>query len=173
MLRQSPSLVILVNEQDEPIGTMEKMEVHRKGLLHRAFSVFVRNERGEILLQQRAIEKYHCGGLWTNTCCSHPFPEENIVDAAHRRLLEEMGFDCQLKKIFNFTYRAHFSNGLIEHEYDHVLLGQYDGPVLPDSAEVQDYAFLSVDVISKKLLSDPDVFTPWFHIAFSKMKNFL
>src|SRR4249919_2599143 len=112
--------VILVNEQNEAIGTMEKMEAHRKALLHRAFSVFIFNSKGEMLLQQRALNKYHSGGLWTNACCSHPRPGELIEDAATRRLKEELGFETPLKKIFQFTYQASFDNGLTEHEFDHV-----------------------------------------------------
>src|SRR5687768_14206462 len=135
--------VILVNEQDEPVGTMEKLEAHQKGLLHRAFSVFVVNKNGEMLLQQRAQDKYHSGGLWTNTCCSHPLPGENVLDASHRRLMEEMGFDCPLREIFSFTYRAEFDNGLTEHEFDHVFFGEYDGEVIPDTAEVQATRYLS------------------------------
>ncbi len=121
--------VILVNEADEPIGTMEKMEAHVKGLLHRAFSIFIFNSRGEMLLQQRAGGKYHNGGLWTNTCCSHPIPGEKVLSAAKRRLSEEMGFVTELSPAFNFTYKATFDNGLTEYEYDHVLTGVYDGDV--------------------------------------------
>ena len=118
--------MILVNERDEPLGSMEKMEAHRKGALHRAFSVFIFNSRGEMLLQQRALKKYHSGGLWTNACCSHPRPGETNEAAALRRLREEMGFDTSLQQIFSFTYRASFNNGLTEHEYDHVFAGIYD-----------------------------------------------
>ena len=147
--------VILVNEQDEMTGVMEKMEAHQKGLLHRAFSVFVMNEAGEMLLQQRALDKYHSGGLWTNSCCSHPYPGESVVDAAHRRLYEEMGFDCPLAELFQFTYRTDFENGLIEHEYDHVLVGTYNGTVNPNSQEVNDHRFMSVEAISRLLHNSP------------------
>lgn len=115
--------VILVNELDQETGLMEKMEAHEKGLLHRAFSVFIMNDQGDMLLQQRALDKYHSGGLWTNACCSHPLPGEAVEAAAHRRLSEEMGFDCPLRELFQFTYRTEFDNGLIEHEYDHVWTG--------------------------------------------------
>src|ERR1044071_5474301 len=117
--------VILVNEHDEQIGTMEKMEAHRKAMLHRAFSVFVFSARKEMLLQQRAFTKYHSGGLWTNACCSHPMPGEKTEDAAKRRLMEEMGFKALIKEIFDFTYKAEFNNGLIEYEFDHVFAGEY------------------------------------------------
>lgn len=165
--------VILVNEQDEPVGTMEKLEAHQKGLLHRAFSVFVVNTKGEMLLQQRAQDKYHSGGLWTNTCCSHPLPGEDDLAAAHRRLMEEMGFDCALKEIFSFTYRAEFDNGLTEHEFDHVFFGEYNGAVLPDAAEVQATRYLSLDVIRQLLEEEPDTFTHWFHLAFPKIAAFI
>lgn len=165
--------VILVNEQDEPVGTMEKLEAHQKGLLHRAFSVFVVNPQGEMLLQQRAQDKYHSGGLWTNTCCSHPLPGEDVLDASHRRLMEEMGFDCSLREIFSFTYRAEFDNGLTEHEFDHVLFGEYDGEVVPDAAEVQAVRYLSLSEIRRLLVEEPDTFTHWFHLAFPKIAAFI
>lgn len=157
--------IILVNEQDEAIGTMEKMEAHHKGLLHRAFSVFVINDAGEILLQRRALEKYHSAGLWTNACCSHPFPGETIAAAAHRRLQEEMGFDCELEEIFTFTYRAEFDNGLTEHEFDHVLLGTYNGNIYPNPSEVCDYHYLSSGKIQELMEKEPTEFTIWFHHA--------
>ncbi|MBS0028822.1 isopentenyl-diphosphate Delta-isomerase [Chitinophaga sp. 22321] len=157
--------VILVNEQDEAIGTMEKMEAHHKGLLHRAFSVFVINDAGEMLLQRRALEKYHSAGLWTNACCSHPFPGETIAAAAHRRLQEEMGFDCELQEIFTFTYRAEFDNGLTEHEFDHVLLGTYNGNIHPNPSEVCDYHYLSAARINELMKEEPAAYTIWFHRA--------
>jgi isopentenyl-diphosphate Delta-isomerase len=163
------SQVILVNEQDEATGVMEKMEAHRKGVLHRAFSVFVMNDAGEMLLQQRALGKYHSGGLWTNTCCSHPMPGETVVVAAHRRLFEEMGFDCELESLFQFTYRTEFDNGLIEHEYDHVLIGTYNGAVNPDPAEVNAYRYLPVATVSRLMQEDPAQFTSWFRLAFPKL----
>ncbi|MBO9732320.1 MAG: isopentenyl-diphosphate Delta-isomerase [Chitinophaga sp.] len=157
--------VILVNEHDEAIGAMEKMEAHYKGLLHRAFSVFIINDAGEILLQRRALEKYHSPGLWTNTCCSHPYPGESTAAAAHRRLQEEMGFDCDMQEIFTFTYRAEFDNGLTEHEFDHVLLGTYNGNISPNPSEVCDYQYLSSAHIIELMEKDPDSFTVWFHRA--------
>ncbi|MFB6454324.1 isopentenyl-diphosphate Delta-isomerase [Chitinophaga sp. Hz27] len=157
--------VILVNESDEAIGKMEKLEAHQKGLLHRAFSVFVVNNAGEILIQQRALDKYHSGGLWTNTCCSHPAPGETTLEAAHRRLLEEMGFDCPLQEIFSFTYKNIFNNGLTEHEFDHVLVGTYNGPVHPNAEEVNSYQHLTADTILNLMEKEPDSFTVWFHKA--------
>lgn len=165
--------VILVNEHDEPVGTMEKLEAHQKGLLHRAFSVFVINDDGHMLLQQRAADKYHSAGLWTNTCCSHQLPGEDTPAAAHRRLAEEMGFDCPLEEIFSFTYRAAFDNGLTENEYDHVLFGVYNGPVAPNAAEVQAHRFLSLAEIREELASRPERYTHWFHIAFPKIAAFI
>jgi len=161
--------VILVNEQDEVTGVMEKMEAHRKGLLHRAFSVFILNDTGEMLLQQRALDKYHSGGLWTNACCSHPFPGETVAQAAHRRLFEEMGFDCPLSELFQFTYRTDFDNGLIEHEYDHVLIGTFNGTINPNPQEVNDYRYMPVETITRLLQEQPAQFTSWFKLAFPKL----
>lgn len=161
--------VILVNEQDEVTGVMEKMEAHRKGLLHRAFSVFILNDAGEMLLQQRALDKYHSGGLWTNACCSHPFPGETVTQAAHRRLFEEMGFDCPLSELFQFTYRTDFDNGLIEHEYDHVLIGTFNGTINPNPQEVNDYRYMPVETITRLLQEQPAQFTSWFKLAFPKL----
>ncbi|QHS58260.1 isopentenyl-diphosphate Delta-isomerase [Chitinophaga agri] len=161
--------VILVNERDEETGLMEKMEAHEKGLLHRAFSVFIMNDNGEMLIHQRALDKYHSGGLWTNACCSHPMPGESVEAAAHRRLTEEMGFDCPLRELFQFTYRTEFDNGLIEHEYDHVWVGTYNGVINPDPGEVHAFRFLSVDELTRQLLATPGQFTSWFRLAFPKV----
>jgi isopentenyl-diphosphate delta-isomerase len=165
--------VILVNEEDEPIGTMEKMEVHQKGLLHRAFSVFTFNEKGEMLLQKRAAGKYHSPGLWTNACCSHPQPGSEIISAATRRLQEEMGFTTSLEKAFHFIYKATLDNGLTEYEFDHVLLGNYDGPIIPNAEEVEDYRYLSLTEIKNLLQSNPSDYTPWFKIAIPKIEEHL
>jgi isopentenyl-diphosphate delta-isomerase len=162
--------VILVNEHDEQIGTMEKMEAHRKAVLHRAFSVFIFNTKGEMLLQQRAKHKYHSAGLWTNACCSHPSPGEDTLTAANRRLIEEMGFSTPLEKMFEFTYKTHYDNGLTEHEFDHVFTGKFEGTIKPDPEEVQDYCFKSLDEIQLSLQSHPAKYTSWFHIAFPKLK---
>ncbi|MEO5997280.1 MAG: isopentenyl-diphosphate Delta-isomerase [Chitinophagaceae bacterium] len=165
--------VVLVNEQDEPIGTMEKMAAHRKAFLHRAFSVFIFNGRGDMLLQKRAVNKYHSGGLWTNACCSHPFPGEDILHAANRRLQEEMGFTTSLKKAFDFTYRSEFDNGLTEFEFDHVFVGEYNGTVKPDKDEVNDYCFKSLAEIKASLLLTGNKYTAWFHIAFPKLEEWI
>src|SRR5580658_4397934 len=135
--------VVLVDESDQPVGVMEKMEAHRRGLLHRAFSVFIFNSRGEMLLQQRAPEKYHSAGLWTNACCSHPRPGEDTREGAVRRLKEELGFTTHLEKLFEFTYRSEFDNGLTEFEFDHVFIGVYDQEISPDKKEASDYCFQS------------------------------
>ena len=157
--------VILVNEQDEPIGAMEKMEAHRKAILHRAFSVFIFNEKGEMLLQQRANHKYHSGGLWTNACCSHPKPGEDTKNGALRRLNEELGFTTELNKAFDFIYKSDVGDGLTEFELDHVFVGYYNGMLDPDKDEVSDYCFMGLDEIAAALKSTPKKFTTWFHIA--------
>ena len=158
--------VILVDEKDKPVGVAEKMEAHRKGLLHRAFSVFIFNSRGEMLLQQRAMNKYHSGGLWTNACCSHPKPGEEIKAAAERRLKEELGFDTSLEKIFDFVYKTDFENGLTEFEFDHVFTGEHDGEIIPDREEASDYCYKEVTEISQSLKTHPQKYTTWFHHAF-------
>ncbi len=163
--------VILVNELDEPLGSMEKIEAHRKALLHRAFSVFIFNTKGEMLLQQRTLNKYHSGGLWTNACCSHPGPGEKTEDAANRRLQEEMGFSAELENIFSFTYRSVFENGLTEYEFDHVFAAVYEGVIDPDPDEVRDFCYKSLDDIQTSLTSHPDKYTTWFHIAFPKVRQ--
>lgn len=162
--------VILVNEQDEQVGTMEKIEAHRKAVLHRAFSVFIFNSKGEMLLQQRALGKYHSGGLWTNACCGHPSPDELTADAAARRLEEEMGFTTELNELFNFTYRHAFDNGLTEYEFDHVFAGYWDAPVFPSHEEVNDYCLLSLEDIRSSLTAHPQQFTVWFRIVFPRVE---
>lgn len=161
-----------MNEMDEQIGTMEKMQAHVKGLLHRAFSVFIFNNKGELLLQQRAAGKYHNGGLWTNTCCSHPLPGEEVLLAAERRLVEEMGFATEIIPAFHFTYKATFSNGLTEYEFDHVFTGLYDGEIKADKNEVSDYCFKSIDEIEASLETHPQKYTEWFKIALPSVKAF-
>ena len=163
--------VILVDEADRPIGVMEKMAAHREAKLHRAFSVFIFNSRGEMLLQQRAPEKYHSAGLWTNACCSHPRPGEDTRDAASRRLREELGFATPLEKLFDFTYRTAYDNGLTEFEFDHVFVGTYDGKIIPDKAEVSDFRYQSLPDIDAELLSAPATFTSWFQLAFPLLKE--
>ncbi|HLP56786.1 MAG TPA: isopentenyl-diphosphate Delta-isomerase [Fluviicola sp.] len=156
--------VILVDSNDRPVGTMEKMEAHQKGLLHRAFSVFIFNDNNELLLQQRALEKYHSGGLWTNTCCSHPAPDESLEAAGARRLQEEMGFSAALSRRFAFEYRVDLDNQLIEHEYDHVLTGTYNGEILPDPQEVMAFRWISMNDLLAEVKQHPDRFTSWFKI---------
>lgn len=163
--------VILVTEKDEEIGVMEKMEAHEKALLHRAFSVFIFNSKGEMLLQQRALSKYHSGGLWTNACCSHPQPGEKTIDAANRRLKEEMGFHAKLAKLFDFVYKADFDNGLTEHEFDHVFAGEYEGQIEVDKTEVNDFCYKKMDDVRDSLLSHPQKYTAWFHLAFPKIED--
>ena len=162
-----------MNEKDEAIGTMEKMEVHQKGLLHRAFSVFIFNTKGEMLLQQRADNKYHSAGLWTNACCSHPLKDEAVQQAALRRLQEEMGFTTNVAPAFTFIYKTDFDNGLTEHEYDHVFTGVYEGDIVPDVREVKDYCYMTMDAIKTAIASHPQKYTSWFKIAFPKMEEYL
>ncbi len=161
--------IILVDEADNQVGTMEKMEVHQKALLHRAFSIFIFNEQGKMLLQKRATLKYHSAGLWTNACCSHPAPGMDTLKAAYRRLEEEMGFNVILEKAFDFIYKAPFDNGLTEHEFDHVFIGKYDGEITPNAAEVSDFCFMSLENINLEIQKNPDQFTVWFKIAFPKV----
>ena len=163
--------VILVNESDETIGTMDKMEAHRKGKLHRAFSVFIFNSKGEMLLQQRAMNKYHSGGLWTNACCSHPGPGEETMAAASRRLKEEMGFETNLKKIFDFVYRSEFENGLIEHEFDHIFVGEFERDIVMNREEVKDFCYKKLDEIRDSLSMQPQKYTAWFQLAFPKIES--
>ncbi|MBS1934381.1 MAG: isopentenyl-diphosphate Delta-isomerase [Bacteroidetes bacterium] len=163
--------VVLVNEKDEQLGIMEKMDAHRKALLHRAFSVFVFNDEGDMLLQRRAENKYHSGGLWTNACCSHPFPGEDVLTGAQRRLNEELGFTTGLKKIFDFIYKSGFDNGLTEFEFDHVFVGVYNGLVFPNENEVSDYCFMGMEEIEASLKNHPEKFSAWFHIAWPRIKE--
>ncbi|CAN5842338.1 isopentenyl-diphosphate Delta-isomerase [soil metagenome] len=165
--------VILVDERDVQVGTMEKLEVHQKALLHRAFSIFVFNAKGEMLLHKRAEKKYHSGGLWTNACCSHPRPGEETLSAAQNRLQEEMGITTGIKKIFEFTYKASFENGLTEHEFDHVFLGEYEGAIVPNKEEVSDYCFKSIGDIKDSIQSHPQKYTEWFKIALPKLEEYL
>lgn len=166
--------VILVDEQDNETGSMEKMEAHQKGLLHRAFSVFIFNAAGELLLQQRAASKYHSPLQWTNTCCSHQRKGETSIDAAKRRLKEEMGIECDLTFAYTFLYKADVGQGLIEHELDHVLIGHFDGSSIPfNTNEVQAFKYASIEWIEKELTRNPDQFTKWFIITFNDLKNFI
>lgn len=163
--------VILVDENDQEIGIMEKHEAHEKALLHRAFSVFVFNEKKELLLQQRALTKYHSAGLWTNTCCSHPRVGETIEQAAHRRLKEEMGFDCVLITKTSFIYKAAFENGLTEHEFDHILVGNYNGKICINLAEVKNFKWINLEELKRDLLQNSQNYTAWFKIIFDNYQK--
>ncbi|MDT8416021.1 MAG: isopentenyl-diphosphate Delta-isomerase [Flavobacteriaceae bacterium] len=165
--------VILVNELDEPIGLMPKLEAHEKALLHRAFSVFVMNKKGEIMLQQRALGKYHSPGLWTNTCCSHQRAGEENVEAGKRRLMEEMGFQTALTELFSFIYKAPFDNGLTEHEFDHVMIGQYDKEPVINPNEVASWKWMSVEAVKSDIKLHPEIYTAWFKIIFDQFYNHL
>ena len=161
--------VILVDVNDNPLGTMEKMEAHEKGVLHRAFSVFIFNRKGEMLLQQRAFSKYHSGGLWTNTCCSHPKEKETTLEAAHRRLMEEMGFDCDIKEVFDFIYKKELDQGLTEHELDHVFIGEYEGEVNFNPEEVNAYIYKPVQEVLNDVSGSPEKYTEWFKICLNEV----
>lgn len=161
--------VILVNKHDQPIGEMEKMEAHRKGELHRAISVLVFNNRNELMLQQRALSKYHTPGLWSNTCCSHPRPGESSLQAASRRLMEEMGFQCMLEKSFDFIYRADFPNGLIEHEFDHIFIGRYNEDPRINPEEAESFRWISLIDLRKEMKETPENFTIWFRLIMEQL----
>ncbi|MDT0648070.1 isopentenyl-diphosphate Delta-isomerase [Zunongwangia sp. F260] len=160
--------VILVNEKDEQVGLMEKIEAHEKALLHRAFSVFVFNEKGETMIQQRALSKYHSPGLWTNTCCSHQREGETNIQAGKRRLQEEMGFSTDLKDTISFIYKAPFDNGLTEHEFDHILVGKFEGEPDLNPDEVADWKWISLEDVEKDMKQNPEIYTEWFKIIFDK-----
>jgi isopentenyl-diphosphate delta-isomerase len=161
--------VIIVNPEGQLIGTMDKMAAHRSGTLHRAFSIFIFNSQGQLLLQQRAFDKYHSGGLWTNTCCSHPRLNEITINAAHRRLQEEMGMECPMTELFQFSYRHDFENGLIEHEFDHVFMGVCDDVPLPNPEEVAGFQYMDIDQLLLELLEQPDKYTAWFKICLEQV----
>ncbi|MFC2143188.1 isopentenyl-diphosphate Delta-isomerase [Candidatus Aenigmatarchaeota archaeon] len=161
--------VILVDENDNAIGEAEKMKAHEDGALHRAFSIFVFNSQGKLLLQQRAKHKYHCGGLWTNTTCSHPRSGEETKNAAHRRLKEEMGFDTDLEEVFSFIYKVKFDNGLHEHEFDHVFVGNWDGDPKINKEEVEDFKWINPEELKEDVMVNPDKYTYWFIEALDKI----
>lgn len=165
--------VILVNENDEPIGLMPKMEAHERAVLHRAFSVFVLNDKNELMLQQRAADKYHSALLWANTCCSHQRENETNIEAGNRRLQEEMGFNTKLKELFSFIYKAPFDNGLTEHELDHVMIGYYNGKPTINPDEVEDWKWMDIDEVRKDIQQNPNIYTAWFKIIFDKFYHFL
>lgn len=153
--------VILVNKKDKGIGFQKKLKAHQLGQLHRAFSIFIFNSAGQLMIQRRAKEKYHCGGLWSNTCCSHPRPNEKIKQAAHRRLQEEMGFDCSLKKVFEFIYKVKFDNGLWENEYVHVFFGKSDKSPRVNSYEVSTWKYIKLNNLKQEIKKYPEDFTYW------------
>jgi isopentenyl-diphosphate delta-isomerase len=165
--------VILVNEKDEPIGLMNKLEAHEKAVLHRAFSVFVLNNKNEIMLQQRAHQKYHSPLLWTNTCCSHQRAGETNIEAGSRRLFEEMGFVTELKELFHFIYKAPFDNGLTEHELDHVMIGYYNENPKINSEEVESWKWMSIEEVKIDMKQNPDLYTVWFKIIFDEFYHYL
>lgn len=161
--------VILVDEKDREIGTEEKQTAHLKPMLHRAFSVHLVNDKNEILLQRRASSKYHCGGLWTNACCSHPRPGEDVLDAAKRRLMEEMGISCEIHKVFDFIYQAELPNGLFEHEFDHVFVGRFSSNPEINKQEVDDWKYIDSNTLLKDMEVNPENYTPWFKIIFKEI----
>ena len=165
--------VILVNKNDEQIGTMPKLEAHEKAILHRAFSVFVLNDNNEIMLQQRAHHKYHSPLLWTNTCCSHQRIGETNIVAGTRRLEEEMGFKTELKELFHFIYKAPFDNGLTEHELDHVMIGYYNEKPKINIDEVESWKWMAIDAVKLDIQQNPDIYTIWFKIIFDEFYHFL
>ena len=156
--------VILVDEFDNAIGTMEKLEAHQKGILHRAFSVLLFNSKGEILLQKRAIGKYHSGGLWTNTCCSHPLPGESMEEATRRKLIQEMGIDLTPEFAYKFIYKTNLDDNLIEYEYDHVFIGTHDGDPLINDEEVEDWKFTDLSSLRADIKESPEAYTYWFRL---------
>tara|TARA_B100000989_G_scaffold53530_1_gene35875 strand:- start:668 stop:1186 length:519 start_codon:yes stop_codon:yes gene_type:complete len=165
--------VILVDKNDNQVGLMPKLEAHEKGILHRAFSVFIFNNKYQLLLQKRASSKYHSGGLWTNTCCSHPREDEDTLDAANRRLNEEMGIKTSLRKVYDFIYEAKLDNNLIEHEFDHVFYGLYDEDPIINKDEVDDFKWIDMETLNDSIINNGDNYTVWFKIAFEYFYNYL
>ena len=164
--------VILVDENDDPVGECEKLEAHRNGLLHRAFSVFIFNHKGDMLLQKRAAGKYHSPSLWSNACCGHPRPGEETISAGQRRLKEELGIHCELQEKYNFIYRVKFENGLAEHEFDHILVGYFDGKPQPDPAEASDWKTIAVNELMMDLQINPGNYTHWFKLCMNDLDKF-
>jgi len=169
----SEEKVILVDKNDNQVGLMPKLEAHEKGVLHRAFSIFIFNSNYELLLQKRASSKYHSGGLWTNTCCSHPREGEDILDAANRRLDEEMGIKTSLRKVYDFIYKAELDNQLTEHEFDHVFYGVFDNNPILNKDEAEDFKWVDMETLNNDIIKNEDNYTVWFKIAFEYFYNYL
>ncbi len=169
----SEEKVILVDKNDNQVGLMPKLEAHEKGVLHRAFSIFIFNSKYELLLQKRASSKYHSGGLWTNTCCSHPREGEDILDAANRRLDEEMGITASLRKVYDFIYKAELDNQLTEHEFDHVFYGVFDNDPILNKEEAEDFKWVDMETLNNDIIKNEDNYTVWFKIAFEYFYNYL
>ena len=168
---QTQDHVVLVNERDEAIGTLEKLEAHRSGALHRAFSIFLFDQQGRTLLQQRATVKYHTPGLWSNACCSHPLPGEDLATATSRRLQEELGIVCALTERFAFIYEASFDNDLHEHEFDHVFFGAFEGELHPDPEEVKELRWIAPKELDAEIIAGPERFTPWLRICWEQVRE--
>jgi isopentenyl-diphosphate Delta-isomerase len=162
--------IIAVDKFDKEIGSIEKIEAHNKGILHRAFSILVFNSNNKLLLQKRNKDKYHSPGLWTNTCCSHPRYGENLKDAIYRRLKEEMGFTCELKEVFSFVYKVEFEDNLFENEYDHVFIGRYDGKVVANKDEVDDFKWVDISEVKADIVNNPELYTYWFKHLFNRIE---
>ncbi len=169
----SEDKVILVDKNDNQVGLMPKLEAHEKGVLHRAFSIFIFNSKYELLLQKRASSKYHSGGLWTNTCCSHPREGEETLDAANRRLDEEMGIKTSLRKVYDFIYKAELDNQLTEHEFDHVFYGVCDNDPILNKDEAEDFKWVDMETLNNDIMKNEDNYTVWFKIAFEYFYNYL
>jgi isopentenyl-diphosphate delta-isomerase len=164
-----PSKVIIVNKKDKVMGTEYKIKAHKEGKLHRAFSIFIFSSKGNLLLQKRSAKKYHSGGLWTNTCCSHPKPGETVLAAAHRRLKEEMGFDCDLTEVFSFIYKAKLNDGLIENEFDHVLIGKFNGKPKFNVNEIDDIKWINPRLLARDIKQNPNNYTYWLKKCYNKV----
>lgn len=169
MNNNKSNAVILVNERDEWLGLADKMQAHKTGLLHRAFSVFVLNDKNEMLIQRRAEDKYHSPGLWSNACCSHPRAGESTMAAAHRRMQEELGIECVIEEIFTYRYKADVGNGLIENEYDHIYIGTSNSVPTLNPEEVSDYQYISIDKLSEWMQAEPESFTAWFRLLLPQL----
>jgi len=165
--------VILVDEKDNELGVMEKLQAHKEAKLHRAFSVFIFNSKKELLLQKRADNKYHSAGLWTNTCCSHPKPGKILIEEAEKRLKEEMGFTCKLKEMFSFVYKAFFFDGLVEHEYDHALIGYYENDPEPNKNEVSEWKWISLEELKRDRHNHPEKYTYWLRESLDKVIDYV